>query len=245
MSTTISLDEVEKFSKMADEWWDPKGKFKPLHLFNPIRLAYIRQQIENHFDLPKDQIQPFKTFSLLDIGCGGGLLSEPMARLGANVTAIDAAEKNIKTAHIHAEKMGLSIDYKHILAEELVKTHADKFDIILNMEVIEHVADPQYFMSLCSQLLKPGGILFVATLNRTIKSFLLAIMGAEYILRWLPIGTHDWNKFLKPKEIEAMTEKTALNHIAWQGVSFNPLTQKWSETTDLDVNYMGLFNKNI
>ncbi|MEM6603172.1 MAG: bifunctional 2-polyprenyl-6-hydroxyphenol methylase/3-demethylubiquinol 3-O-methyltransferase UbiG [Pseudomonadota bacterium] len=243
MTTTIAQDEVEKFSKIASEWWDPNGKFKPLHIFNPVRIGYLRRHIIAHFNKNEADALPFSGLKLLDIGCGGGLLSEPMRRLGADITGIDASEKNIKTAMQHAKEGDLNINYLAMTSEELAQKEPETYDVILNMEVIEHVADPMLLVESCAKLLKPNGIFFIATLNRTLKSFGLAIIGAEYILRWLPIGTHDWNKFLKPGEIQNMGEKSGLTHQAWQGVSFNILTQKWSETDDLNVNYMGYFTK--
>jgi 2-polyprenyl-6-hydroxyphenyl methylase/3-demethylubiquinone-9 3-methyltransferase len=236
MTKAKSIDESEiaKFSAMADEWWDLNGKFKPLHKFNPVRIAYIRDNVLSHFN--KDD---FKGLSFLDIGCGGGLLSEPMARLGADVTSIDASEKNIKIASLHAQKSELDINYQCTSAEELA-TKSKKFDVVLNMEVIEHVADVEAFMQASCDLVKPGGLMFVATLNRTLKSYGLAIIGAEYILRWLPKGTHDWNKFLKPSEIDAHISNNAMKLKSLQGVSYNPLLDKWKLSDDLNVNYMML-----
>ena len=241
MKTTISPEEVEKFSKIASQWWNPTGKFKPLHQFNPIRIAYIRRQIMTHFAREDIGNTPFSGLKLLDIGCGGGLLSEPMARLGANVTGADASDKNIKTALIHASEQNLQIEYLCTTAEDLAEERPQNFDIILNMEVIEHVSDPELFMISCAKLLKKDGIMVVATLNRTVKSFAFAIMGAEYILRWLPIGTHDWNKFIKPQEMTCMAESCGLICKDMTGVTLRPLTQKWHETSDLSVNYMGCF----
>ncbi len=236
---TIDPDEVAKFTAMAEDWWNPNGQFKPLHKFNPTRLAYIRDRLCQHFDLDPMAEKPLSGLRLLDIGCGGGLLSEPMARLGAQVVGADAAEANIKTASLHAEAQGLDIDYRAITAEELVE-QGERFDAVLNMEVIEHVADPQAFMSACGQLMKPDAIMFLATLNRTLKAFALAIIGAEYILRWLPRGTHEWEKFITPKELEAMAETAELELYTSTGVSFNPLTDKWRQTGDMSVNYMGI-----
>lgn len=236
MNTTLLPEEVEKFSKIADEWWDIKGKFRPLHLFNPTRISYIREAVEAHFS----QMQGIK---LLDIGCGGGLLSEPMARLGAEVTGVDASEKNIKTALAHSLEQGLQINYQAGTAEDLSQENPEYYDVILAMEVLEHVADVKLFLESCTKMLKPNGLLFAATLNRTLKSYGLAIVGAEYILRWLPVGTHDWNKFLKPKEISDILENHSLIHKDWTGVNFNPLTQTWKRTSDLSVNYIGYFKK--
>jgi 2-polyprenyl-6-hydroxyphenyl methylase/3-demethylubiquinone-9 3-methyltransferase len=236
MKTTISPNEVEKFSAIANEWWNPNGKFKPLHLFNPLRLSFIREHIEKHFD------KPLSDLKLLDIGCGGGLLSEPMARLGFQVTGVDASEKNIKTALVHAEQSDLKINYLVNNAETLVQEHQEYFDIILNMEVIEHVADTQLFIDSCLKMLKPNGLMFIATLNRTVKSYLLAIIGAEYLLRWLPIGTHEWHKFLKPSEIHNLIGNNA-QRIDLTGASFNLFNSTWSTSHDCDVNYLMVYKK--
>ncbi|PIR37669.1 MAG: bifunctional 3-demethylubiquinol 3-O-methyltransferase/2-polyprenyl-6-hydroxyphenol methylase [Alphaproteobacteria bacterium CG11_big_fil_rev_8_21_14_0_20_39_49] len=236
-SKSIDENEIAKFSAMADEWWDLNGKFKPLHKFNPVRIEYIRDNVLSHFDK-----EGFKGLKFLDIGCGGGLLSEPMARLGADVTSIDASEKNIKIASLHAEQSGLKIDYQCTSAEELAKK-GGKFDVVLNMEVIEHVANIGSFVQASADLLKPEGLMFIATLNRTLKSYALAIVGAEYILRWLPKGTHDWKKFLKPSEVEELASENGLKLKEIQGVSYNPLIDKWKLSDDVDVNYMMLFGK--
>lgn len=236
---TIDPDEVAKFIAMADDWWNPNGKFKPLHKFNPTRLAYIRDRLCKQFDRNPHDEKPLAGLRLLDIGCGGGLLSEPMARLGAEVLGADAAEANIKTASLHAEAQGLEIDYRAITAEELCRA-GEKFDVVLNMEVIEHVADPDAFIKACADMLKPEGVMFLATLNRSLKSFALAIVGAEYVLRWLPRGTHDWHKFITPAELEAMTARAGLDTVTSTGVSFNPLTDKWSLSGDMGVNYMAV-----
>ena len=198
--TTINKEEIQKFSSLADEWWDVKGKFKPLHMFNPIRIEYITQMIKKYFKISDKKINPFNELKILDIGCGGGLISEPMARLGANVTGIDASEKNIKIAQIHSEENNLKINYINSSPERLKEK--EEFDIILNLEIIEHVEDVKLYIDSCSKLLKKGGLMFTATLNRTVVSYIKAIVGAEYILRWLPIGTHDWNKFIRPEELE-------------------------------------------
>ena len=242
VTSTIDPSELAKFTAMAADWWNPDGQFKPLHKFNPTRLAYICKKLCGQFDRDPNTAKPLAGLRLLDIGCGGGLLSEPMARLGAEVVGADAAEANIKTAALHAEQQNLDIDYRAMTAEELV-TQGEMFDAILNMEVIEHVADPQAFMTACSQLMKPDAIMFLATLNRTLKAFALAIVGAEYVLRWLPRGTHDWEKFITPKELDDMAAKAGLEVYSSTGVSFNPLTDKWRQTGDMSVNYMGVARK--
>ena len=234
--STINKDEIQKFSKLADEWWDVNGKFKPLHMFNPIRIEYILEQIIKHFKLNKESKNLLKNLEILDIGCGGGLISEPMARLGANVTGIDAGEKNIKIASLHSKKNNLRIEYLNKSPEQL--TQKEKFDIILNLEVVEHVDDLDLYLQSCSNLLKTNGLMFTATINRTFISYIKAIIGAEYILRWLPIGTHDWNKFIKPEELEKkLTEKKfKTNNI--QGLEFNPIFSKWKKSENLSVNYI-------
>ena len=241
-STSIDPDELAKFTAMAEDWWNPHGQFKPLHKFNPTRLAYIRDKLCDHFDRDPHADKPLQGLRLLDIGCGGGLLSEPMARLGAAVVGADASEANIKTAALHAEQQGLTIDYRAVTAEQLV-VKSETFDAILNMEVIEHVADPQAFMNSCGRLMKPDAIMFLATLNRTLKAFALAIVGAEYVLRWLPRGTHEWDKFITPKELANMAENAGLEFFTSTGVSFNPLTDKWRQSGDMSVNYMGVTRK--
>jgi len=236
-STTIDTDEVAKFEAMAAEWWDPNGKFKPLHKFNPVRLAFIRDQVAAHFGLDPAASAPFEGLRLLDIGCGGGLIAEPMARLGAAVSGIDAAEKNIGTARAHAAQVELAIDYRHTTAEAL-RAVGEQFDVVLNMEVVEHVADVDGFLSACTALVRPGGLTVVATLNRTLKSLALAKIGAEYVLRWLPAGTHDWRKFLKPAELAAALRRSGARVTAIAGVTYSPLTDRWSLSSDTDVNYM-------
>ncbi|MGD1933503.1 MAG: bifunctional 2-polyprenyl-6-hydroxyphenol methylase/3-demethylubiquinol 3-O-methyltransferase UbiG [Candidatus Phaeomarinobacter sp.] len=234
---TVDTQEIAKFSAMAAEWWDPHGKFRPLHKFNPTRLKYIREQVSTHFSRDEQVQKPLEGLRLLDIGCGGGLLSEPMPRLGAKVTGADAGEKNIKTASVHAAEQGLKIDYRHTTAEALAQA-GEQFDVILNMEVIEHVADTQAFMTSCAGCLRPGGLMIVATLNRTAKAFALAIVGAEYVLGWLPRGTHEWNKFITLDEMRTMMENADLLPGQLTGVSFNPLSDKWSVSGDTAVNYM-------
>ncbi len=240
--STINKDEIEKFSRLAEEWWDTEGKFKPLHMFNPTRIEYILNISKSHFKRIKQKRLPLKNLTILDIGCGGGLISEPMTRLGAKVTGIDASKKNIKIASLHAKKNGLIINYLNKSPEQIMKSK--KFDIILNLEVVEHVNDLDLFLGSCSQLLKKDGIMFVATLNRTLTSYVKAIVGAEYILRWLPIGTHDWNKFLKPEELESKLSKLNFSIKDIRGLSFNPFLNKWKKSRDLSVNYIIVGKKN-
>lgn len=235
---TIDPAEVAKFEAMAAEWWDPTGKFKPLHMLNPTRLDYITTQIAAEFDRDLTTALPFKGLRLLDIGCGGGLLSEPMARLGAEVIGVDAAGRNIPVAKLHAEQMGLTIDYRHGAAEDLTK-EGEVFDVVLNMEVVEHVADPQDFLTACQALLKPGGLMICSTLNRNPKSFVMGIIGAEWVMRWLPKGTHDWAKFITPDELYLMIEKAGLRPVDRKGMVFNPISWNWSlSDRDLSVNYV-------
>jgi 2-polyprenyl-6-hydroxyphenyl methylase/3-demethylubiquinone-9 3-methyltransferase len=235
--TSIDPAEVERFSRIAAEWWDPKGKFAPLHKFNPTRLAFIRDQALHRFGRDGARRRPFEGLRLLDIGCGGGLLSEPMSRLGFQVTGVDASERNIGTARAHAAEVGAEVDYRCSTAEALLAA-GERFDVILNMEVIEHVADPGQFLRDCAAMVKPGGLMIVATLNRTLKAFALAKVGAEYVLRWLPAGTHDWSKFLKPEELRGFLESQPLAVDGPYGVVFDPLTGRWSQSHDADVNYM-------
>jgi len=240
--TSVDAAEVEKFSRLAAEWWDPKGKFWPLHAFNPIRLGFIRDFAAEHFGRDSQSLKPFEGLSLLDIGCGGGLLSEPMARMGFTVLGADPSEKNVKTATAHAADSELPLTYRALTAEGLVQEGA-KFDLVLNMEVVEHVADLGAFLQACAKLLNPGGVMLVATLNRTLKSLALAKVGAEYVLRWLPAGTHDWNKFVKPGELERLLEDAGLAVRRVQGVSFDPLRWDWRLSSDTDVNYMVVAEK--
>ncbi|PWR22383.1 bifunctional 2-polyprenyl-6-hydroxyphenol methylase/3-demethylubiquinol 3-O-methyltransferase UbiG [Zavarzinia compransoris] len=235
--TTIDPAEVAQFAAIADEWWDPNGKFRPLHRFNPVRLSYLRSRLGAHFGAPESAVTPFKGLRLLDIGCGGGLLSEPMARLGASVVGADAAEKNVKVAALHAEQSGLAIDYRNTSAEDLARA-GERFDIVLNMEVVEHVADLNLFMAACAAMVKPGGVMVTATLNRTMKAFALAIVGAEYVLGWLPRGTHKFQKFVRPSELAAALRPTGLDIRDYAGVSYNPLADEWRIGKDVDVNYM-------
>ena len=232
---SINKKEIEKFSKIAEEWWNPNGKFKPLHNFNPIRIKYIKENIEKYLKI-KSKDRPLKNINLLDIGCGGGLLSEPMCRLGANVVGIDASKKNIEVANFHAKKNKLKIDYKVASPETLkIKT---KFDIILNMEIVEHVEDVEFFINESSKLLKKNGMMFVATLNKTLKSYMFAIVGAEYILKWLPIGTHDWEKFIKPEDLINISKKNNLLLDKLDGMKFNILDDSWKISNDTSVNYI-------
>ena len=240
--TTINKEEIQKFSNLADEWWDVKGKFKPLHMFNPIRIEYILEKIKQHFNLTSDDNNLLKDFEILDVGCGGGLISEPMARLGAKVTGVDASEKNIKIASIHAKKNNLQINYLNKSPEQL--DSQKKYDIILSLEIIEHVENVDIYFEACEKLLKKNGLMFTATLNRTLTSYLKAIIGAEYILRWLPIGTHDWNKFIKPEEVEKRLIDLNFKTIDISGLSFNPITSKWRKSDDLSVNYIICSSKN-
>ena len=237
---TINYKEIEKFSKLSEEWWDPIGKFKPLHKFNPIRIKYIKQNVVEHFNIASSK-KPLDNLSLLDIGCGGGLLSEPMYKLGAKVTGIDASKKNINIAKIHAKKKKLKINYVTSSPEKLkIKK---KFDVILSMEIIEHVSDLDYFIKSCSNLLKKNGVMFVATINRTLKSYLFAVVGAEYILKWLPIGTHDWNLFVKPDELVKASIKYNLKLNEIHGMIYIPLLDQWKTGKDCSVNYISSFVK--
>ena len=239
--SSVNKKEIEKFSKMAAEWWDPSGKFKPLHKFNPIRIKYIKENIINSFKLKAKQ-RPLDKINILDIGCGGGLLSEPMTRLGANVTGIDASSKNISIAKLHAKKNKLNIKYLCSSPEKLkIKK---KFDVILNMEIVEHVEDVNFFIKRSSELLKKNGLMFIATLNKTLKSYVFAIVGAEYILQWLPIGTHDWDKFIKPEDLIKISKINNLKLEKLDGMKFNLLTEQWSLSSDNSVNYIAKFKKN-
>ncbi len=236
--TTIDPLEVAKFEAMAAEWWDPNGKFKPLHMLNPCRLDYICGQIAAEFDRDLNDTLPFKGLRLLDIGCGGGLLSEPMARLGADVVGADAAPRNIPVAQVHAAASGLTIDYRHTTAEDLAAAF-EQFDVVLNMEVVEHVSDPLAYLTACQQLLRPGGMMICSTLNRNPKSYLMAIIGAEHVMRWLPKGTHDWNKFITPDELYGLLRRAGLDPVDRKGMVFNPLGWSWSiSARDLSCNFV-------
>ena len=239
--SSVNKIEIEKFSNMADEWWDPHGKFKPLHKFNPIRIKYIKENIIRQFKI-KNKNKPLSGINILDIGCGGGLLSEPMCRLGANVTGIDASTKNVKISKLHAKKDNLKINYICSSPEKL--KISKKFDVILNMEIVEHVEDISFFLKSCSKLLNKNGLMFVATINKTLKSYLFAIVGAEYVLRWLPIGTHDWEKFVKPEELKEILSKNNLLLKKLDGMHFNIIKDEWSITNDLSINYIAKFLKN-
>ena len=237
---TINKKEIEKFSRIASEWWNPEGKFKPLHKFNPVRIKYIKDNSIKHFKMKSGNF-PLRNLKILDIGCGGGLLSEPMSRLGADVTGIDASQQNINVAKIHSSKKKLKIKYICSSPEKL--NIKEKFDIVLNMEIIEHVNDVDIFLKNSSKFLRKNGIMFVATLNKTFKSYIFAIVGAEYILKWLPIGTHEWNKFVKPSELIELAEKNSMKTQKVDGVVFNPLNQTWNIKSDTSVNYIAQFKK--
>jgi 2-polyprenyl-6-hydroxyphenyl methylase/3-demethylubiquinone-9 3-methyltransferase len=240
-NNTINKKEIEKFSKIAEEWWDPEGKFKPLHKFNPVRISYIKDNIIDTFKI-KNKKNPLEKVSILDIGCGGGLLSEPMRRLGAEVTGIDASERNINIAKLHAKQSQLNINYLCTSPESL--NTEKKYDVILNMEIIEHVENVDLFLKSCSKLLRKDGIMFVATLNKTLKSYLFAIIGAEYVLRWLPIGTHEWEKFIKPNNLISILKNYNLNLEKLDGMKFNIIKDEWNVSSDKSINYIGKFIKN-
>ena len=235
---TVDASEIAKFEAMAAEWWDPNGKFKPLHMLNPCRLDYITSQIAAEFGRDLSDALPFKGLRILDIGCGGGLLSEPMARLGADVVGADAAGGNLPVARIHAEQSGLTVDYRHTTAEALAEA-GEQFDVVLNMEVVEHVADPLSYLTACQTLLKSGGLHLCSTINRNPKSYAVAIVGAEVIMRWLPKGTHEWNKFITPDELQDLLEDAGLTVVDKKGFVFNPILWSWSiSDRDLSVNYV-------
>ena len=240
--TTVDAAEIERFSRLAAEWWDPNGKFRPLHKFNPVRLAYIRDQVAARFGRDPRAARPFEGLRFLDIGCGGGLLCEPMARLGAEVVGADASATNIEVARLHAEQSGVTVDYRATTAEALADA-GETFDVILNMEVVEHVADVDLFVAKCGQMVRPGGIMFVATINRTLKALGLAIIGAEYVLRWLPRGTHQFGKLVRPDELEKALAGADLSVVDRTGVVYNLLADRWQQSRDMDVNYMVLAEK--
>ena len=238
---TVDKIEIEKFSKLANDWWNPNGKFKPIHLFNPVRIKFIRDKLISYLKLNSKHLKPLKNIEILDIGCGGGLLCEPLTRLGAKVTGIDAATNNIKAAKLHAKQMNLNIKYINCSPEKM--NFKKKFDVILNMEVVEHVSNINLFVKNCSKLIKKDGMMFVATINKNLKSYLFAILGAEYILRWLPIGTHNWDKFLTPKELEMIAKKNKFDYDDLVGMKFNPLFNRWQQSSDSSVNYISTFIK--
>ncbi|HEY6632668.1 MAG TPA: bifunctional 2-polyprenyl-6-hydroxyphenol methylase/3-demethylubiquinol 3-O-methyltransferase UbiG [Rhizobiaceae bacterium] len=240
--TTIDQAEVERFSAMAAEWWNPQGKFRPLHKFNPVRLTYIRDQVAARFGRDPHAARPFEGLRLLDIGCGGGLLCEPMARLGAEVVGVDPSETNIEVARLHAAESRVTVDYRASTAEDLADA-GEKFDVVLNMEVVEHVADVGLFVARCAEMVKPGGLMFVATINRTMKAWGLAIVGAEYVLRWLPKGTHQYEKLVRPEELEKALAEAGMAIYDRTGVTYNPLADRWQQSRDMDVNYMLLAEK--
>ncbi len=240
--STIDVREVERFSALAAEWWNPEGKFRPLHKFNPVRLSYIRDQLAARFGRDPLAARPFEGLRILDIGCGGGLLCEPMARLGAEVVGADASEINIEVARLHARQAGVAIDYRATTAEDLADA-GEKFDVILNMEVVEHVADVGLFVGKCADMVRPGGLMVVATINRTLKALGLAIIGAEYVLRWLPRGTHQYGKLVRPEELEKALTDAGMGVVDRQGVVYHPLADRWQRSTDMDVNYMILAEK--
>jgi len=242
LMTTINKEEIQKFSKIADEWWDANGKFKPLHIFNPIRIKYIKEKCISHFKLNQNAGKPLSSLKILDIGCGGGLISEPMCRLGAKVTGMDASSRNITVAQIHSEKNNLKIEYINSSPEK--NDLKKKFDVILNLEIVEHVDNLKLFLESSSRMLSKNGIMFVATINRTFESYIKAIVGAEYILRWLPIGTHEWNKFLKPEEIEQILTNLNFKKLNQDGFKYNLITQEWKKTNDCSVNYILVAEKN-
>ena len=240
--STVDKIEIEKFSKLAKDWWNPNGKFKPLHLFNPARIKFIKEKLISHFLLNPETPKPLKKIKILDIGCGGGLLCEPLKRLGAEVTGIDASKNNIEAAKLHAKEMSLDIDYIHTSPENL--DFGKKFDVVLNMEIVEHVSNIDLFIKSCSSLINNKGIMFVATINKNLKSYLFAIIGAEYVLRWLPIGTHDWNKFLTPQELNIIAKKNNFISDELVGMKFNFLLNKWKKSKDASVNYISTFLRN-
>jgi len=239
--STIDKIEIEKFSKLADDWWNPEGKFRPLHLFNPVRIKFIKEKLIYHFKLNSNKQKPLEKLKILDIGSGGGLLCEPLYRLGADVTGIDASNKNIEVAKFHAKEMDLNIKYIHSSPEKI--NLKNEFDIILCMEVVEHVSNVELFIEKCSRLIKKNGIIFISTINKNLKSYVFAILGAEYILKWLPIGTHDWNKFLTPKDLENIAIKNALRLDETVGIKYNIFFKKWSTSADTSVNYVSAFLK--
>ena len=242
LSSTVDPAEIEKFRRMAEEWWDPRGKFRPLHRFNPVRLSFLTERLCRHFGRDPRADRPLAGLRVLDIGCGGGLVSEPLSRLGAEVVGIDATARNVEVARLHAAEMGLAIDYRHSAAEDLAEA-GERFDAVLALEIVEHVASLEAFVAAAAALTRAGGLLVVATLNRTLKAFALAIVGAEYVLGWLPRGTHDWKKFVRPSELEGAMRAGGLTLAETVGVAFNPILDRWSLGSDLDVNYLAVATK--
>ena len=241
--TTVDKTEIEKFSKLAKDWWNPKGKFRPLHLFNPARISFIKDKLISHFTLNPNSEKPLEKLKILDIGCGGGLLCEPLNRLGATITGIDASNNNIEVAKLHSKEMNLNIEYIHAAPENL-DLKSNTYDALLCMEVVEHLKDVNLFIENCSKLIKKNGIMFIATINKNLKSYIFAILGAEYVLRWLPIGTHNWDKFLTPQDLEIITSKNNFMTDEIVGMKFNLFSKKWSRTNDSSVNYISTFLKN-
>ena len=241
--TTVDKIEIEKFSRLAKDWWNPNGKFKPLHLFNPVRISFIKDKLISHFALNPNSEKPLEKLKILDIGCGGGLLCEPLNRLGATITGIDASNNNIEVAKLHSKEMNLNIKYIHAAPENL-DLKSNTYDAVLCMEVVEHLKDVNLFIENCSKLIKKNGIMFVATINKNLKSYIFAILGAEYVLRWLPIGTHNWDKFLTPQDLEIITSKNNFMVDEIVGMKFNLFSKKWSRTNDSSINYISTFLKN-
>jgi 2-polyprenyl-6-hydroxyphenyl methylase / 3-demethylubiquinone-9 3-methyltransferase len=237
-SATVDPAELERFARLADDWWNPHGKFKPLHKIGPARLGFIRDRVSAHFHLLQRSMKPFAGLSMLDVGCGGGLIAEPLARLGATVTGIEPAEANIGAARRHALTAGLAIDYRAVRAEDLV-SDGRSFDVVVCLEVVEHVPDPAAFVQVCASLVRPGGLMILSTINRTMKAYVLAIVGAEYILRWLPVGTHQWERFITPGELDGHVRATGLGALSCEGLVYNPLSDRWALGRDTDVNYIG------
>lgn len=242
LGSTVDPAEIEKFRRMAEEWWDPRGKFRPLHRFNPVRLGFLKERLCRHFARDPKADRPLTGLRLLDIGAGGGLVAEPLTRLGAEVVGIDATARNVEVARIHAAESGLAIDYRHAAAEDLAEA-GESFDAVLALEIVEHVASLDAFVAASARMVRPGGLMVVATLNRTMKAFALAIVGAEYVLRWLPRGTHDWKRFVRPSELEAAMRASGLTLTETIGVAFNPILDRWSLGSDLDVNYLAVATK--
>ncbi len=240
--STVDPVEIEKFRRMAEEWWDPRGKFRPLHRFNPVRLGFLKERLCRHFGRDPKADRPLDGLRLLDIGCGGGLVAEPLTRLGAEVVGIDATARNVEVARVHAAEGGLTIDYRHAAAEDLAEA-GESFDAVLALEIVEHVASLDAFVAASARMVRPGGLMVVATLNRTLKAFALAIVGAEYVLGWLPRGTHDWKRFVRPSELEAAMRASGLALAETAGVAFNPILDRWSLGSDLDVNYLAVATK--